>query len=164
MKAYTLFVTAIAITCCSCAGWQRVGNMTMLSTRNVDSSKPYQLVMRGVTGEAKMRQDDAMQTAVDKAVAQHSGGEYMMNVAVYVKENGKAVRVTGDVWGLPVAGGTASPTVTGSVEMKVGDAVFFKHQGKHRRAVIIGIRNDAAIVEYDGRTREVKLAELTAAP
>jgi hypothetical protein len=55
--------------------------------------------MRGVEADARMRNDDALQEAVDKAVAQAPGGEYLMNVAVYVKANGRKVKVRGDVWG-----------------------------------------------------------------
>lgn len=108
MKAPLLL--ACVATLCSCAGYQRIGNMTMLSTRNVDSSVKYAPLLRGVEAEARMRNDDALQEAVDKAVAQAPGGEYLMNVAIYVKENGKKVRVRGDVWGLA---GQAVPAATG---------------------------------------------------
>ena len=47
-----------------------------------------------------MRDDDALQEAVDQCVAQVPGGEYLMNAAVYVKDNGRKVRVRGDVWGV----------------------------------------------------------------
>lgn len=70
----------------------------MLSTRNIDSGRQYTMLYRGAQAEARMRNDDALQEAVDRAVGEHRG-EYMMNVAVYVKENGKKVKVVGDVWG-----------------------------------------------------------------
>lgn len=102
------YLFPFALLLASCSPYQRIGNMTMLSTRNVDSSVKYQPLLRGVEAEAKMRNDDALQEAVDLAVAKAPGGEYLMNVAVYVKENGRKVKVRGDVWGLPVA--TPPPT------------------------------------------------------
>jgi hypothetical protein len=75
--------------------------MTMISTRNVDTSKQYQLVQRNAMGKSSSRHNDAMQHAIDEAVRNTPGGEYMMNAIVYVKGNGRKVKVEGDVWGLP---------------------------------------------------------------
>lgn len=104
MKPYVLLAALL----CGCNPYQRIGNMTMLSTRNVDSSTKYQPLLRGVEAEAKMKHDDALQEAVDIATAKAPGGEYLMNVAIYVKRNGRKVKIRGDVWGHQVP--TTPPT------------------------------------------------------
>lgn len=153
MKYTSLLLAALLLT--SCGGWQRVGQMTMVSTRNVDGAQPYVLLVRGAEATAKMKQDDAMQMAVDAAVAQHPGGEYMMNVSVYVKENGKAVKVNGDVWGIASAANTASSVVTGSSDMRTGDRVAFKLGGHVTEGTIVGIRPTSAVVEYTSGTKQL---------
>ncbi len=159
MKALPLLV--LAATLCSC-GYQRIGSMTMISTRNVDRSAEYQPLMRGVEAKAKMKHDDALQEAVDQAVAQAPGGEYLMNAAIYVKMNGRKVKVRGDVWGHPRKEGVAAPVQTGHGELKVGDRVAITPStgGKVTNGVIVGLRNTTAMVEYDtkalnGTTKKV---------
>jgi hypothetical protein len=92
-----LFVALVATSC----SYRRVGSLTMVSTRNVNPAEPGQLVMRNVEAKAKTKHDDALQEAIEEACRMHQGGEYMMNVAVYVKSNGNWVKVRGDVWGTP---------------------------------------------------------------
>lgn len=162
---YLIPIVLVAMAAGGCTSWQRVGQLTMLSTRNVDSGKPYTLLLRGVEADAKMRKDDALQAAVDEAVAQHPGGEYMMNVQVLVQSNGKRVKVQGDVWGLPNEAGTAPASATGTASMAVGNRVAFKLAGKLTEGTIVGMRTTTALVEYDGsagkKMKEVELTKLT---
>ena len=72
----------------------------MISTRNVDSKTDYVLIDKDVVGKAKVKNKQALETAVDNAVKKYPKGEFMKNVIVESKTNGKKVRVTGDVWGL----------------------------------------------------------------
>jgi hypothetical protein len=57
MKTTLFLLSALIITGCS---WQRVGTMTMISTRNVDSKTEYTLIAKDVEGKSRTSQDDAM--------------------------------------------------------------------------------------------------------
>lgn len=92
-------VLALALGLCSCS-YKRIGSLTSISTRNVETTKPYVLKLRGVEAKAKSRHADPLQEAIDAAVKQHPQGEYLMNAVIYVKANGRKVKVTGDVYGL----------------------------------------------------------------
>ena len=50
--------------------------------------------------KARTKQDSALETAFDKAVKKVPGGEYMKNLKIYVKRNGKKVKIEVDVWGI----------------------------------------------------------------
>lgn len=95
-----ILALALALGLSSCS-YQRIGSLTMISTRNVETSKPYVLKLRGVEGRSKSRHADPLQEAIDAAVKQHPQGEYLMNAVIYVKSDGRRVKVTGDVYGLP---------------------------------------------------------------
>lgn len=158
-----LLLAAMLATGCS---YQRMGSLTMVSTRNVDSSKDYQLLARQVEASAREQNDDALQQAIDAACAMQPGGEYLMNVVVYMTGDGKRVKVVGDVWGTPTAAGIAAPSQTGSVAMKVGDRVAYKVGTTLKNGTIIGIRNTEAVIEEvrpDGtkKMKEVELERLT---
>ena len=80
----------------------RLGKLTMISTRNVDSKTDYVLLEKDVVGKAKVKKHEALEAAVDKAVKKYPTGEFMKNVIVEASSSGKKVRVTGDVWGTPI--------------------------------------------------------------
>lgn len=86
-----------ALTLSSC--YTRIGKMTMVSTRNVDSKMDYVLISKDVKAVAKTKRNDPLEVAIDKAVKKFPTGEFMKNVAVEVSKNGKKIRVVGDVWG-----------------------------------------------------------------
>ena len=152
MKYLSLPLLALLLS--SCGGYQRIGQLTMVSTRNVDSSKPAVMLMRNAEGTAKMKNNDAMQLAVDATVAQHPAGEYLMNAQVYVSNNGKRVRVTGDIYGHGTAQAEAPRNDAG---MALGTVVWFKPKGSTRqvRATVVGLRSDMLVLEYlsGGRRR-----------
>lgn len=79
--------------------YNRIGDLNMASNRNIDSSQEYVLLQRNVTGKGKSNSTDALEQALDDATIKWQG-EYMMNVAVYVKANGRKVKVVGDVYGI----------------------------------------------------------------
>lgn len=164
MRKHT-YILAAAMLVSGCSEWNRVGQLSMVSTRNVDSSKRYEALLRNVEGLGEMTKDDALQTAIDQAVHKHPGGEYMMNAIIYVKDNGKWVKVQGDVWGSPVAQGAATPTQTGSVAMKVNDRVIVKWNGKMMPGTLLGIRNDIGVVQFNAgsgwKVKEFPLSEIT---
>ncbi len=77
--------------------YTRLGDLNSVSNRNIDKSTDYVLLQRDVKETAKIRKDDALENAVDKATALHAG-EYMMNVKIYISPT--KVKVIGDVWGV----------------------------------------------------------------
>ncbi len=79
--------------------YNRLADINMISNRNIDSSKDYIELRREVIAKSRLKRKDALESAIDKATEQVEGGEYMMNVKIYVKGNGKKVKVVGDVWG-----------------------------------------------------------------
>lgn len=170
MKTTTTLLLCCAMLASSCK-YNRVGSLTMVSTRNVDPAKPGVVLMRSVEAKAKTKHDDAMQEAIDQAVRQHPGGEYLMNCAVYVKSNGNWVKVQGDVWGTPTADGVATGVQTGGITLQVGDRVAWKQGSSMLTGTIVGMRPGAAVVEYvkptmlgnstDKAMKEVQLTSLT---
>lgn len=102
---YSLLI--ISFCSVSCSSWQRLGTLTMMSTRNVDSKTEYVELARYVDSESKEAKNALKRTtsesgkkldlAVDRCVATVAGGEYLKNVQIYV--NGSNVKVIGDVWG-----------------------------------------------------------------
>jgi vacuolar-type H+-ATPase subunit E/Vma4 len=129
----------------SCASYQRVGTMTMISTRNVENKGEYVLVQKNVEGIAKMKDNDSFQQAIDNAVRKYANGEHIRNATVYVRGNGKRIKVTGDVWGTPLSAAATS--------FAAGDRVAFKSktekgEGRIIEGKVIGINEREAIVEY----------------
>jgi hypothetical protein len=83
----SLLLFAFVISSCA----KRLGDLTMISTRNVDSKTEYVELKRYVKGKGK-----DLETAIEKAVKEVPGGEFMKNVTVFY--SGK-IKVEGDVWG-----------------------------------------------------------------
>ncbi len=108
MKNKVNFSLFIIINICfmSCS-WTRLGTLTMMSTRNVDSKTEYVELARYVDSESKEAKKMLKNTssesgkkldmAVDRCVATVPGGEFMKNVQIYAQ--GSNVKVIGDVWG-----------------------------------------------------------------
>jgi hypothetical protein len=154
----------ILILLSSCA-YQRIGDLTMISNRNVDSGREYILIQRNVVGKAKMKRNDSLERAIDDATEKYNG-EYLMNVKVYVKNNGKKIKVEGDVWGVKSTQGNDDTAETRMIEFQPGDKVTFQNLGSLTEGVIIGTNDQGAIVEYNSllgqiKTKDVPFAELT---
>ena len=95
----TLLISAIGIgTLTSC--YNRIGDLTMISNRNVDKSQDYVLLKRDVHEKIKTKKKDALERVVDRATGSVPGGEYLMNVTVSVSLSGKKTKIKGDVWGI----------------------------------------------------------------
>ena len=92
----------------SCVAIKDIGNLTMVSTRNVETTKSYQSIKKYASltkKELRKTRATSIQAAIDEVVRKVDGGEYLMNVKIYqvAKSNGFAVlyyyAVEGDVWG-----------------------------------------------------------------
>ena len=148
------------MTLASCGSWNRIGDLTTIGNRNVDDSKKYTLLTREVEAVAEA-DADAMEQAVDNLTKKYEG-EFLRNVKVYVKSNGKKVKVVGDVWGTQNTLINVSTEANAKVILNVGDSVVFKRKGKLTDGKIIGVNSNLVIVEYDGdKKMELKYDEVT---
>ena len=77
-----------------CSSYHRMGDLNLVSTRNIDSRIDYVLLARYQVAVVKSS-DAALEEAIDKVVKATPGGEYAMNVKVSVKSNGKKVALIG---------------------------------------------------------------------
>ena len=92
-----IIILGLTLSLASCGSWNRIGDLTTIGNRNIDDSKKYTLLIREVEAVAKA-DADAMEQAVDNLTKKYEG-EFLRNVKVYVKSNGKKVKIIGDVWG-----------------------------------------------------------------
>jgi len=165
MKKILIILLAIVVFD-SCA-YRRIGQLTMISTRNVDSKTDYKLIKKEAVGIAKLKHNDAFQEAVDDAVKQSPDGEFMKNVIVYLKRNGRKIKIEGDIWGVPSVTKQVEKSVNAKVVFKVGDKVTFKNSlGKIVEGKILGVNTNTAIIEHKnslGKTTksEIKYEDMT---
>lgn len=113
-----LILTSLAIFTLNSCAYNRIGDLNMLSNRNIDKSTNYVLIERNVEGVGKMKKDDALERAVDEAT-ESVNGEYLMNVKVYVKDNGNKIKVVGDVWGVKQNNSSFKNTIDVGEKVKV---------------------------------------------
>ena len=155
-----ILLFGLTLTLASCGSWNRIGDLTTIGNRNVDDSKKYTLLTREVEAVAEA-DADAMEQAVDNLTKKYEG-EFLRNVKVYVKSNGKKVKVVGDVWGTQNTLINVSTEANAKVILNVGDSVVFKRKGKLTDGKIIGVNSNLVIVEYDGHKKvELKYDEVT---
>ncbi len=155
-----ILLFGLTLSLASCGSWNRIGDLTTIGNRNVDDSKKYTLLTREVEAVAEA-DADAMEQAVDNLTKKYEG-EILRNVKVYVKSNGKKVKVVGDVWGTQNTLINVSTEANAKVILNVGDSVVFKRKGKLTDGKIIGVNSNLVIVEYDGDKKvELKYDEVT---
>ena len=155
-----ILLFGLTLSLASCGSWNRIGDLTTIGNRNVDDSKKYTLLTREVEAVAEA-DADAMEQAVDNLTKKYEG-EFLRNVKVYVKSNGKKVKVVGDVWGTQNTLINVSTEANAKVILNVGDSVVFKRKGKLTDGKIIGVNSNLVIVEYDSDKKvELKYDEVT---
>jgi ribosome maturation factor RimP len=155
-----IILLGLTLTLLSCGSWNRIGDLTTIGNRNVDDSKKYSLLTREVEAIASA-DSDALEQAVDNLTKKYEG-EFLRNVKVYVKSNGKKVKVIGDVWGTQNTTVNVTAEANAKIVLNVGDSVVFKRKGKLTDGKIIGINSNTIIVEYDGdKKTELKYDEVT---
>ncbi len=155
-----ILLFGLTLSLASCGSWNRIGDLTTIGNRNVDDSKKYTLLTREVEAVAEA-DADAMEQAVDNLTKKYEG-EFLRNVKVYVKSNGKKVKVVGDVWGTQNTLINVSTEANAKGTLNVGDSVVFKRKGKLTDGKIIGVNSNLVIVEFDGdRKVELKYDEVT---
>ena len=155
-----ILLFGLTLSLASCGSWNRIGDLTTIGNRNVDDSKKYTLLTREVEAVAEA-DADAMEQAVDNLTKKYEG-EFLRNVKVYDKSNGKKVKIIGDVWGTQNTLINVSTEANAKITLNVGDSVVFKRKGKLTDGKIIGVNSNLVIVEFDGdRKVELKYDEVT---
>ncbi len=123
LKFLLLFSCVIILSSCGTTTVKKVGIVNMISNRNVDSDLKYERITTysgASEKELKKSRSETIEDAVDKTVRKIPGGEFLMNVKIFLVEHKKEkfFAVEGDVWG-------KSPTYRG---FKVGDRVTWKNK------------------------------------
>lgn len=155
-----ILLLSVTLTLASCGSWNRIGDLTTIGNRNVDDSMKYYLLTREVETIASADKD-ALEQAVDDLTQKYQG-EFLRNVKIYVKNNGKKVKVIGDVWGTQNTTINVTAEANAKIELKVGDSVVFKRKGKLIDGKIIGINSNAVIVEFNKDEKiELRYDEVT---
>jgi len=143
----------VSISLTSCFSTKQIGDLTMISTRNVDTKSEYVLLrtyMGGTKKELKKSKAKDLKDAVNNVVKQTPGGEFIKNVKVYMV-NGKYFAVEGDIWGLQ-----ENVNFRG---FKIGDKVNYKGE----KYVITNLTNDKVCTiknEESGKTKDVSYSDI----
>ena len=156
MKNRNLLLAGIVLaSLTSCGSYVRIGDLNGISNRNLDDSQQYVLLEREVEAIAKA-DTDALEEAVDNLTKEYQG-EFLRNVKIYVKSNGKKIKVNGDVWGVQNTNVNVTTNANVKIELSIGDNVVFDKKGKIVYGKIIGLNSDSVIVEYGKRDKKVVL-------
>ena len=156
---HILFFGFIIFIVTGCGSYERIGDLTMISNRNVDSDKEYVLIKRDVESKAKAKNNDPLEIAIYNITESYKG-EYLKNVKIYLKSNGKKLKVKGDVWGLKSTRVNVKSSVTKDVKFEIGDSVTFNNSGSIKEGKIIGINQKGAIIEYKNLFGKLKKKEI----
>lgn len=158
MKKTLLMLTATAILS-SCIGIKQVGDLNLVSSRNVDlKSGEYELIKShaGSSSKKQLKKEfkkikaNTLEQAVSYTVKSTPGGEFVANARIYLL-NGTYFIVQGDVWG--VAG--AIPDYKG---WKVGDKVQYNRSFKKRTGVIVDLKDsENATIKEDETNKHYSL-------
>ena len=158
-------ITLIALTSCSI----RIADLTMISTRNIDSDKQYKELKKYTIGKDRSLYSilfigplgsPDIEDAIDDAIKKVPGGEYMKNVVIREKYpffllfSMRTFQVEGDVWGIPQ---TKIQNIYG---YKVGEQVMWKQMGKWKTGEIIAITKETVNVKYTNDKGTDKIVEL----
>ena len=156
MKKRSLLLIGIVLaTLTSCGSYVRIGDLTGISNRNIDNSEQYVLLEREVEAIASS-DNDALEQAVDNMTKEHQG-EFLRNAKIFVKSNGKKVKVIGDVWGIQNTNVNVTTNANAQIELNIGDKVVFNRKGDIINGKIIGLNSDSVIVEYGKRNKRIEL-------
>jgi len=157
---FTFLVLALIVG--GCSSLKMVGDVNMISSRNVDSKTDYVLIKSGADDSKsffKKNKGATIDQAINNAVVNVPGGEFMKNVKLYT--DGKAWAVVGDVWGVP-----ESANVEG---FRIGDMVLIKNsilnKSKFSGGEIVGFKDrKTCIVKVSGgEMKELNYSDLSKA-
>jgi hypothetical protein len=140
MSKFTLIILfASIISVQSCTSVKQIGDINMVSSRNVDKTMDYVLLRSYMGGNQKEIKDSkkleisSLENAINKVVKETPGGEFLKNVKIYLID-GKYIAVEGDVWG--TAG--VKENYRG---ISLNDHVIYK-DGKVYKGKIVALKSD----------------------
>lgn len=141
MKVLKLSIVALLLT--SCGSWQPMRRLNIVASRNIEPAKSYQLIERDVEAVVKNKDGNGISQLLDKICADYRG-EFVSNAKLFVKSNGKQIKVVGDVWG----DGVNNINMTQKSEFAVSDPIYFKRDksSKWEAATIKGLTPNKVIV------------------
>ena len=151
MKKNFLFFSFLVVSLISfnsCHTVQQIGEVNMISERNIDSKFDYQRITTYSGGSKRqLRKSRAknLQQAVAQTVKQVPGGEFIMNAKAYIikRKMSTYFAVEGDVWGHPISQGDYQG-------YKLGDRVMFSIAGVKVYGKIVAVKDaEKCIVEDD---------------
>lgn len=103
----------IVLTLSSCLSFKEAGRLNMVSVRNIDTDRNYQLLKKNVEytkKELRKIKTTSIESAIDDVVKKAEGGEYLMNARIRVciipgsiyngYQSTCYYAVEGDVWGI----------------------------------------------------------------
>ena len=148
----------------------QIGKLNMVSNRNISDKTEYQLLSsytKASKKEMKKNNFKDLEAAMDFTVKKVPGGEYLMNPRFYLLTKGTKSYffVEGDVWGNKIDANYAG--------LHIGDQVIirdkritklFNLKKDFLNATLVGFKtSEIAIVEYEGRRKEVPIEKITKA-
>lgn len=137
IKLIVLLASIISIQ--SCTSVKQIGDINMVSSRNVDKTMDYVLLRNYMGGnkneikDSKKLEITSLENAINKVVKETPGGEFLKNVKIYLVD-GKYIAVEGDVWG--TAG--MKENYRG---ISLNDHVIYK-DGKVYKGKIVALKSD----------------------
>lgn len=169
MKKYLFLSFAAAMLLTSCVSVKEIGNLNVLSSRNVvfDGSHKYARVAT-YAGESKSELKKSKAVTIDEAVnntvRQYPGGEFMSNVKIWAITKGNEIRfaVSGDIYGL--VNDESGEVDRSHRGFAVGDVVVWEEfAGQFKRGTIETlIDNENCMVRReDGKLVKVKYTKLS---
>lgn len=108
-KSIIAAIVAVVVLMSSCTSVKEIGNLNMISTRNVESKSNYVLIKNYAGGskkELKKSKAETIEDAVNNTVKGVAGGEFLKNTKIfkvtkhYVLFYSYFYAAEGDVWGL----------------------------------------------------------------
>jgi hypothetical protein len=136
-----------------------VGNINMVSTRNIENTD-YVLIstyMGGNKKEISNARSVSIEQAIDQTVKQTPGGEYLKNAKIY-KIDDLYFAVEGDVWGLK----NSEQSIRG---LKAGDYVIYERRINNNKVMlhkckITSLKNGNTAYLLELATNEIYIAPI----
>lgn len=161
MKKTLFLISLFALTSCG-MGIKQVGDLNMISKRNVIPSDDYERLRtyagssskKELKHEVKRVKAKTIDQAVDYTVKNTPGGEFLTNVKVYMVD-GTYFVVHGDVWGHK----SQEADFKG---WKVGDKIWYKSVFGQKKGTIVDLKSseEATIQLEDGKLLNIKYDKL----
>jgi len=151
-RIFLSLLSVLTFSSCTTVTVRQIGRVNMISNRNIDPSLNYKLISSYSGGSEDELKDSKAKTidgAVNQTVRRVPGGEFLMNVNLYVVDE-KFYAVEGDVWGYK-----SEMSYRG---FKVGDQVVVDGLFSNSKATIKSLKdNKTCFIEYkDGAVKEVE--------